>query len=50
MNQFFSNLANLFKNLHVSIPAILGALMAIAIIVWPQYSTKLAAVQGVLYA
>lgn len=48
MNQILSNLKHSFTNLHVSIPTVLGAGLAVTAVVLPQYAEKCGAIGAVL--
>lgn len=48
MNQILSNLKNVFANLHVSLPVIGAAVLAIIPIWFPKYATQLQTTAAIL--
>jgi hypothetical protein len=50
MNQFIANLKNVFTNLHVSLPVLLGAVLFILPVWFPKYADQLKATAAVLTA
>jgi hypothetical protein len=50
MKQLAANLSHAATNLHVSIPVILGAALAVAPVWFPQYADKLNTTANILFA
>jgi hypothetical protein len=50
MNQIVANIKSMLTNLHVSVPALIGFILAVLPVWFPKYETQLRATAGFAFA